>query len=336
MAFFGLFGNYDKPGPGVSKDEPKKAAPVRFFEILWRKLSKLIQLNLIYMIPFIVAVALMVGVFLLPLPHFAFNTVLLGPVDLYALYAVPLPLILMAPFSAGMAFVTRNFAREEHAFVWSDFWEAVGKNWKPSLLNGVIVYVAYVFLSFSIFFYSNQMSSNWLYIIPFAICAILLLLMLFAQYYIPLMIVTMDLKLRHIYRNAFIFAILGLPRNILITLILVAMVVGTLYCPGGFLAIPLILLILIVFSFVSYLCSFVAYPMLDKYLIQPYYRKEAEAAEKKTVAAEGEIFSFEADELDDEDEDAPKYVYVNGRLIERSALKQEESIFSDETKEHLN
>ena len=113
MAFFGLFGNYDKPGPGVSKDEPKKAAPVRFFEILWRKLSKLIQLNLIYMIPFIVAVALMVGVFLLPLPHFAFNTVLLGPVDLYALYAVPLPLILMAPFSAGMAFVTRNFAREE-------------------------------------------------------------------------------------------------------------------------------------------------------------------------------------------------------------------------------
>ena len=118
----------------------------------------------------------------------------------------------------------------------------------------MIVYVAYVFLSFSIFFYSNQMGSNWLYIIPFAICAILLLLMLFAQYYIPLMIVTMDLKLRHIYRNAFIFAILGLPRNILITLILVAMVVGTLYCPGGFLAIPLILLILIVFSFVSYLC----------------------------------------------------------------------------------
>ena len=46
MAFLGLFGNYDKPGPGVDKDEPKKAAPVRFFEILWRKLSKLVQLNL--------------------------------------------------------------------------------------------------------------------------------------------------------------------------------------------------------------------------------------------------------------------------------------------------
>ena len=167
MAFFGLIGNYDKPGPGVSKDEPKKAAPVRFFEILWRKLSKLVQLNLIFMIPFAVVVALMVVIFFLPLPHFAFNTSLFGPLDLYAIYAVPLPLILMAPFSAGMAYVTRNFAREEHAFVWSDFWEAVKNNWKASLLNGIIVYVAYVFLSFSVFFYSNQMQSNWLYMVPF-------------------------------------------------------------------------------------------------------------------------------------------------------------------------
>ena len=213
MAFFGLIGNYDKPGPGVSKDEPKKAAPVRFFEILWRKLSKLVQLNLIFMIPFAVVVALMVVIFFLPLPHFAFNTSLFGPLDLYAIYAVPLPLILMAPFSAGMAYVTRNFAREEHAFVWSDFWEAVKNNWKASLLNGIIVYVAYVFLSFSVFFYSNQMQSNWLYMVPFAVCAILFVLMLFAQFYIPLMIVTMDLKLRHIYRNAVSYTHLTLPTN---------------------------------------------------------------------------------------------------------------------------
>lgn len=335
MAFFGLFGNYDKPGPGVSKDEPQKAAPIRFFEILWRKLSKLVQLNLIFMIPFVVAVALMVGILFLPLPHFAFNTMLFGPLDLYAIYAVPVALILLSPFSAGMAYVTRNFAREEHAFVWSDFWEAVQKNWKPSLLNGIAVYVAYVFLSFSILFYSNQINTNGLYILPFAVCVILFVLVLFSQYYVPVMIVTMDLKLRHIYRNALIFAILGLPRNILITAVIAAMVVGTLYCPGGFLAIPLLLMIIIVFSFVSYLCSFAAYPMLDKYLIQPYYKKEAEAAEKKAAAAEGETFSFEADELDDADEDAPKYVYVNGRLIERSALQQE-SVFSDETKEHLS
>ena len=59
MGFLGLFGNYDKPGPGVNKDEPPKAAPVRFFEILFRKFTKLVQLNLIFIIPTLVALALL-------------------------------------------------------------------------------------------------------------------------------------------------------------------------------------------------------------------------------------------------------------------------------------
>ena len=335
MALFGLIGNYDKPGPGVSKDEPKKAAPIRFFEILWRKLSKLVQLNLIFMIPFIVVVAMMVGIFILPATHIVFQTSLLGPLDLYGLYAVPAPLILLSPFTAGMAYVTRNFAREEHAFVWSDFWDAVKGNWKASLLNGVIVYLAYVILSFSIFFYSNQMNENWLFIIPFGICCLLGIMMLFAQYYIPVMIVTFDLKLRHIYRNAFIFSILGLFRNLLITAVIAAMIVATLFCPGGFLVIPLVLLIVFVFSFISYLSSFATYSLIDNYLIQPYYKKEAETHNAQIRVAEGETLSFENDELDDDDDDAPKYVYVNGKLVDRKILK-EESVFSDETKEHLN
>ena len=109
MAFLGLFGNYDKPGPGVDKDEPKKAAPVRFFEILWRKLSKLVQLNLTFMIPFIVVIALMVGVFLLPIPHFLYATSFFGVLDLYILYAVTLPLILLSPFTCGLAYVTVSY-----------------------------------------------------------------------------------------------------------------------------------------------------------------------------------------------------------------------------------
>lgn len=111
MAFLGLFGNYDKPGPGVDKDEPKKAAPVRFFEILWRKLSKLVQLNLTFMIPFIVVIALMVGVFLLPIPHFLYATSFFGVLDLYILYAVTLPLILLSPFTCGLAYVTQKLRK---------------------------------------------------------------------------------------------------------------------------------------------------------------------------------------------------------------------------------
>ena len=45
MGLFNFWGNYDKPGPGVSKDELPKAAPIRFFEIFGRKFTKLLPSN---------------------------------------------------------------------------------------------------------------------------------------------------------------------------------------------------------------------------------------------------------------------------------------------------
>lgn len=43
--------NYDKPGRGVEKDEPEKSAVMNFFTIFFRRLSKFVQLNFIFMIP---------------------------------------------------------------------------------------------------------------------------------------------------------------------------------------------------------------------------------------------------------------------------------------------
>ena len=77
-------------------------------------------------------------------------------------------------------------------------------------MNGVIVLLAYVILSFSIFFYSTRVSDNWMFMIPLAVCCILSILMLFAQYYIPVMIVTFDLKLRLHLQKRIYFLYYGL------------------------------------------------------------------------------------------------------------------------------
>ena len=42
------------------------------------------------------------------------------------------------PFTAGLSYVTRNWARDEHAFIWSDFRDAVKANWKIPLLLSTI------------------------------------------------------------------------------------------------------------------------------------------------------------------------------------------------------
>ena len=53
-------------------------------------------------------------------------------------------IIITGPVQAGMAHVCRNWARDEHAFIWSDFKDAVKDNWKQGLgistLTGLLVF----------------------------------------------------------------------------------------------------------------------------------------------------------------------------------------------------
>lgn len=60
MGFLG-FGNYSKPGKGVKKGEPEKKRFFLFFELYFRKISKLIQLNLVFVLFCIPAIAVGYG-----------------------------------------------------------------------------------------------------------------------------------------------------------------------------------------------------------------------------------------------------------------------------------
>ena len=324
MAFLGLFGNYDKPGPGVSKDEPIKAAPVRFFEILFSQFGKLVQLNLIFVIPTIVACALMLFIYMVP-THFAIQISGMVQLDGWATFVVPLPLVLLAPFSAGLTIVTRNFAREEHAFVWSDFWDAVKANWKYFLLNGLLVYLAYLILGFSVIYYYNMALIEWLYYIPLWLCLVVAVVFLFAQYYLPIMFVTFDLKFTHAYRNALIFTVAGFGRNILITIILAAMTAVVILVPllNITVFVFIMLFIFLIFSFVSYLVNFSVYPVIDKYLIQPAKRMEEKVDSSPALTSSEEEFPGLFSQ-DTEDDDNDKYVYVNGKLVKKSELKEDD------------
>ncbi len=332
MAFFGLFGNYNKPGPGVSKDEPKKAAPIRFFEIFARKFTKLVEANLIFAIPMTVIVALMAVLWLFPLFPLVLHLEIAGievSLNVWNLYVVPIPLILVSPFRAGLTFITRNFAREEHAFIWSDFWSAVKGNWKFFLINGLITYLVYFVLSFSMIFYYHQVTSQTFFYVPLILCLVILIVFLFGQYYLPVMFVTFELTFRQAYRNALIFAIAGLFRNILLTVIFGVTLYAFMKMEAGIAILVFVVLYLfLIFALSSYLVNFTVYPLIDSLLIKPYQeRMEAEKNGEEKDNSEGfsGLFSNEPVEGEDEEEDNDeKYVYVNGRLIKRSELKKRE------------
>lgn len=328
MGFLG-FGNFNKPGPGVNKDEPPKAAPVRYFEVLLRKFWKIVQANLIFSIP--ATVAVLVFLFFMLFFEPAYLSVGNFSVNVMLFFGA-IPTILLSPFLAGLTIITRNFVREEHAFIWTDFWKSFRSNFKLFLINGIVCYLVFVAVTVAIPYYYGSTGQSWFFYIPLGLCLMMLLVFLFAQYYLPLIMVTFDLKYRHALKNALIIGIIGVGRNLLLTLGIAGIVLLLYFA----LSYPITLVILILLHFVliygllSYTTNFVAYPLIQKYMIDVVHNEGKENAgdsNQLASASEQEASSDYWDELNSEDDQEDGLVYVNGRMIKKSELKDQENMY---------
>ncbi|MBR4235450.1 MAG: DUF624 domain-containing protein [Clostridia bacterium] len=140
---------------------------------------------------------------------------------------VIMSLLILAPLVAlgaigrvGAAYVLRNWARDDHSFMWQDFKDSVKTNWKQALgvglINGfsfLLFYVAYITY--------GQLAgqSGWFFLIPQAIMVVLLLLWWMANELMFVMMVTYNMRLRDIIRNSIIMSIAKLPKAFLILLL---------------------------------------------------------------------------------------------------------------------
>ena len=262
--FFGLF-DYSKPGKGVDKGSPQKKSFVIFFEVFVRKFWKLIQVNLIFLVSCIPIVTFGLGV-------------------------------------GGLTAVTRNFARQEHAFLFDDFKDTIKKNWKQLLPSSLINLLIFFIMAVAVSFYFSL--EGIIGTIASALCIAILIIFVFMQYYIPMMVITFKLTIKQIYKNAFILAFAGLFKNLLITVILllfwVAMALMFLL-QGIFLLLAFFIVIFIGFAFSSYVVSFITYPVVRKYIIDPYYREHPEEEKPFHLAVEDGFGETEEDELIFED-----------------------------------
>ncbi len=310
----GLFSNnYAKPGPGVRKEETESESAVAlYFLIFKRRLSKFMQLNLLYALFGIICGFLMVVLFFLPVTRFVMQMEFSGflyEVRLWELYIVPLPIALFSPIWGGGMVVARRLANREYVFVLSEFKKGVKDNWKQFFGNGIIVYTLYVLFTFSLMYYYTNSSDSIFHLIIFFILIIFATLFALTQLYVPLLIVSVDLKLKHIYKNALILGVLGLPKNILMAILIAAYVAFFgyfMWMYGILIILGAVLILFFSFSFFAYSNAYFCYPVLKKYIIAPYYQKDEPAEEQEKI-----------EEVD---------IYDNG--LELSS-EEEEQIFAD-------
>ena len=202
-------------------------------------------------------------------------------------YAYNVPSIILACLSClivftfgcanvGTTYILRNMVREEAVFLWSDFKYAIKRNWKQALPMGIIDSLMIALLVYAISFYNVNINNGGL-TVPFLIISwAALILYFFMRLYIYLMIVTFDLKLSKILKNATFFAILGFKRNIMVLFGVVIMAVLTLGLCIVFLPIGIIIPFTIMFSLGGFMGTYAAYPKIKQIMIDPYYADHPE------------------------------------------------------------
>jgi uncharacterized membrane protein YesL len=174
------------------------------------------------------------------------------------------PILCFGPAQAGMTFCLRKYAREEHAFIWSDFKEHGLKNIKESLIICIIDFAAFLLLCIAINFYGQLISQQQIWaLFTFGIIALAFLLFSMMHLYIYPMLVTFHIAVRQIYKNALIFATIRFIPNIGILLLCAAIILATFIITE----IGVILFFLITTSLIGLIINFYAYPTIKKYMI---------------------------------------------------------------------
>ena len=187
--------------------------------------------------------------------------------------------------NVGATYILRSMVRGEPVFMFSDYFYAVKRNLKQGFFMGVIDAIAIFLLVFDFLYFSSMASTFWTDICYFAILA-LAILYFFMRFYLYLMLVTFDLPLRKLFKNALIFTVLGFKRNIMavigivvITALNVVLFALFAVTPLG-IAIPLILPFLYYLAVTSFTSAYAAYPIIDRYMIEPYKNTNDEEYEE--------------------------------------------------------
>lgn len=231
MAFFGLF-NYNKPGPGVDKGETNKNRFFYFFELYFRKFWKLLELNLLFLLCCV-------------------------------------PIVTIGPAIAGFTYILRNYADERPTFMVSDFFEAFRKNWKQSTGLFILDLALSALVLLSLSFYWKNADEGALMFLPLGICLLVMVVMFFMRFYAYLMAVTVELKFRHILKNALIFAFLGLRTNVITTFFILLVAFPLVWFFPY--TVPVILLIGI--STEGFIVVYNSYPYIIRYIVAPHEKK---------------------------------------------------------------
>ena len=292
-----------RDGKGVEKGEDTTPTLGRFFKLWKRKFWKLISLNflmVVQIIPLLLIIWLYFAGPKTPTLYSPLYAPLLGaqtaaPTTVGAtlfnsaaglMHQTPIfnswahwvmaamAIILLVTYGwqrTASTYILRNLVRGDGVFMISDYFYAIRRNLKQGFIMGLIDCVALFALGFDLIYFWNAPTTganNVMYLMIFALIFIYGIM----RFYTYLMMVTFDMKLTKIFKNALIFTVMGFKRNILallgmglLTGIFAVLILFLGRTVPAFYIIPFLCLM----GFCGFMYTFAAYPVIEKYMIAP-------------------------------------------------------------------
>ena len=309
---FNLF-DMNRDGKGVEKVDEGPKNLKNFFKHFGRKFYKLLSVNLIMIfmvLPIIIGVMVYVtgpttyspANVLFPTLYgaasmsdsaaidllFVANSVQLSvPVyNSYAYYIIAaLAVFLIVTFgwqNIGSTYIIRNMVRGDAVFIISDYFYSIKKNLRQGFIMGLIDCLAIFLLTVDIMFFQAQAGSS-MFDIMYGVTVALIIIYIIMRTYIYLQIVTFNLSLWKMIKNAFIFTALGIKRNALALIgiaIIAALNIGLILLLTPFnIILPWVLPLFYFPATAAFIATYAGYPVIERYMIEPELKNPSEQTE---------------------------------------------------------
>ena len=309
-----LFRNTDRPDALAEDTTPTLGF---FFKLLGRKFGKLLSLNLMMAVLYLpMIIALLVYFFgpKTPTINHPLHSVLLGTLidgttptttAFAGIFSSQLGFPLMDTGrwiligalllftvvtwgwqNVGATYNLRSMVRGDSCFLFSDYFYAIRRNLKQGLLFGIFDCLILAALLFDVYYFS-MLADYFLFGVMYFFALALLVLYVVMRFYIYHMMITFELSVRKLLKNALIFALLGVKRNLMGLLGLIVLIGGSLaiIIPslGAGFSLPLILPIFYLPALCGFVTSYAAFPIIQRYMIDPYMQPDDEAEDEESA-----------------------------------------------------
>ncbi|MEE0265194.1 MAG: hypothetical protein UD936_06155 [Acutalibacteraceae bacterium] len=289
----------------------KKERP-GFFKLYFKNFKSMLVGNVLFSIPLVIASAL---VYLLAKALDQATNV----------WFLALVIILIYPFYSGVTQITKDVVKggKEAINPLKAFKKGIKNNVKYFALYGVLIYLAVIISYYSISLYISFASKSLIFLVPAFIAILISLFLLFMSFSLPILTVTLELKLKHYFKNAALMAFGEILMNVYVavtTFVLLSACVSLSLYTGNPIAGVIVLIVsalLILPTGISYCAVYRLYPKMEKlFKLEPKEEVKSFPTMPVPVPTDDEGNPIKPDISDDSE----GYVFVNGRMIKKSLV----------------